>query len=212
MHLTSRLAQSLDEAAAVGAVLGDDHPLARASRRLGVLREQCLVVAALLVVSVGAMVEGVSGALPVVVSAGVVGAVLACAVATLAACKRERVLDLIVAGRGDLPIGGLERERRRLLDRRHRRALACSVDELRRRAEHPPHGLPSARPLFRVHVVRAVAPELADIASLLRSESPALRGIAITERLLSDGCSPLYGDDAEQLRRELHRIRFLLGS
>jgi hypothetical protein len=43
----------------------------------------------------------------------------------------------------------------------------------------------------------------------LRSEDPGLRGIAKAERLLGDGCSALYGHDAEALR-ELHRIRFLL--
>jgi hypothetical protein len=44
----------------------------------------------------------------------------------------------------------------------------------------------------------------------LRSEDPGLRGIAKAERLLGDGCSALYGHDAEALREELHRIRFLL--
>jgi hypothetical protein len=32
----------------------------------------------------------------------------------------------------------------------------------------------------------------------------------MTQRLLFDGTSPLYGEDVRLLREELHRIRFLL--
>jgi hypothetical protein len=78
MHLTSRPLRLLDEAVAVGSALGDEHPLSRVLRRLGVLREQSLVVAGVLLVSIGALVEGVSGALPVVVAASAVLALLVC--------------------------------------------------------------------------------------------------------------------------------------
>jgi hypothetical protein len=40
---------------------------------------------------------------------------------------------------------------------------------------------------------------------------PRVRGVALCERLLSDGVSsPLYRNDGEALRRELGRIRFAL--
>ena len=40
-----------------------------------------------------------------------------------------------------------------------------------------------------------------------------MRGVALTSRLLTDGgTSPLFGTDAELLREELTRIRFLLAA
>jgi hypothetical protein len=210
MHLASRLARSHDEAAAVGAVLGDDHPLACVLRRLDIARERLLVVAALLLVSVVATVEGVPRALPVTVAAAVVGAILGCAVTTLAATKRELACDLIADGRRHLPFDVVERQRQHLLDPSHRCALARWLESLRDDAEHPALGFPAVRPIFSVRVVRTVAPELSEIARLLRSESPGLRGIARMDRLLRDGSSALYGYDAERLRQELRQIRFLL--
>src|SRR5215211_4132788 len=88
-------------------------------------------------------------------------------------------------------------------------ALARWLDQTRAEAYRPVHGQ-SARPLFCPRVVRAVASDMADIAALLRSEDSELRGIAQVERLLGDGGSALYGHDADALREELHRIRFLL--
>jgi hypothetical protein len=62
-----------------------------------------------------------------------------------------------------------------------------------------------------VAVVAAVTGELGEIARLLRSGEAAVRGVAMLERLLTDGASALYGEDVRTLREELHRIRFILG-
>jgi len=50
-------------------------------------------------------------------------------------------------------------------------------------------------------------------AALLRDRRPhRAQGVARARRLVTDGTSPLYRDDAEALRWELRRIRLLLTS
>ena len=66
-------------------------------------------------------------------------------------------------------------------------------------------------PLYCARVVRAVSPELADVARLVR-EGGGLRGLAGAQLLVTDGLSPLYGHVELTLRQELGRIRFLLAS
>jgi hypothetical protein len=119
------------------------------------------------------------------------------------------VLDLIVEGRGDLPLHDVARERRCLLDRGHQHQLAGWLDGIRREAEEPVR-IGRTRPIFSVRVILAVAPDLATVAAQLRSADSSLRGVAAAERLLSDGTSSLYGQDENLLSEELHRIRYLL--
>jgi hypothetical protein len=52
--------------------------------------------------------------------------------------------------------------------------------------------------------------ELAATAELIRAESAGLAGLALAERLITDGTSALYGDDPRLLRDELARLRFHL--
>ena len=173
MHLTTRPAHPLDTAVwSAAAVLGDEHPLSRVLDRLRARQEQSLAVAAVPVASVGAMVTGVSRAVAAVVAAAVVEVALACGVALLPRSRQERVLQLIIDGRGDFPLDAVERERRRLLEREHRHALARWLDETRAEAALPVHRQPVRR-LFSPSVVRAVASDLGDIATLLRSEASA---------------------------------------
>jgi hypothetical protein len=68
----------------------------------------------------------------------------------------------------------------------------------------------SVRPLFDVGTVAAVAEDLRAIVALLHAGVPQARGIALAERLLTEGVSPLYGYDALALRDELRRVRYLL--
>jgi hypothetical protein len=192
------------------ALLGADHPLVRVLQRRKVLLERSLVVATILAASIVAFADGVSAALAFVLATAIVESVLVCDAAVLSCSKRDRVLELIVQGRGDLPLPAIACERRRLLDRGHQRHLAGWLDGIRDQAEHPIRA-PRARPMFSVRVIVAVAPELATIAAQLRSEVAAgLRGIAATERLLVDGTSSLYGQDETRLCEDLHRIRYLL--
>ncbi len=191
------------------ALLGADHPLARALERRRRLFEQSLVVAAVLSASIVALADGLAAALAFVAAAAIVEVALVCSVAMLSCSKRAHVLDLIVEGRGDLPLHDLARERRCLLDRRHQHRLADWLDGIRREAQEPVRA-GRARPIFSVRVIVAVAPDLATLAAQLRSADTNLRGVAAAERLLIDGTSSLYGQDENLLAEELHRIHYLL--
>jgi hypothetical protein len=49
------------------------------------------------------------------------------------------------------------------------------------------------------------------IAKALRGDRVGVQGVALTVRLLTDGCqSPLYANELGPLREELNRIRYLL--
>ena len=48
------------------------------------------------------------------------------------------------------------------------------------------------------------------VARLVRGEQAQLPGVAMTEQLLTNGCSPLYGEDLGLLLQELRCARFLL--
>lgn len=80
---------------------------------------------------------------------------------------------------------------------------------MRNEAGHPLAPVGREQPLYSAHAIRAVAPELTTIATLLRSEHaarPAPRP--------PPGCSstdmPLYQPDVERRRGELPRIRYVL--
>jgi hypothetical protein len=145
----------------------------------------------------------------VTASAAVVLLALGVAAALLRQRRRDDVLALIAAGREELPLVPVQRERRRLLDGRTRSRLAASLERLVQEARAT-----SLRPvplLFDRRVVGAVAGELLGLARLLRCEPSNARGVALVWWLISDGTgSPLYGSDLADLRRELGRIRFLL--
>jgi hypothetical protein len=66
------------------------------------------------------------------------------------------------------------------------------------------------RPLFDAGVVVAVAPDIRAVIVLLHAEEAPARGVAFVERLVTDARSPLYGNQVETLREELHRVRIYL--
>ena len=127
----------------------------------------------------------------------------------VAGTRRRRAVELIAQGRGALPLQPVVRERQRLLDPVHRERLARSLDVIRTEAGRPPGKCHRIRPLYSVRVVRAVSSELGQAAELVRNGG-GLCGLARAEQLVTDGHSPLYGDDEVALRHELDRIHFLL--
>jgi hypothetical protein len=197
--------------ASADALLGADHPLARVLDRISAVREQAIVVAVLIAASIVTLAAGVPAA-PALIAATAVETALLGALAVLTSTRRERVLELIIEGHGLLPLAPVAREVQRLADGTHRKQLAQSLDQLRQEAEHPVSRPPSARPLFNRRVLDSVAPALRTVSVLLRSEFVDVRGVALTERLLTAGDSPLYGRDVDRLRQELGRVQFLLGA
>jgi hypothetical protein len=212
MDLTSNLSNSLSQRSSARAFLGSDHPLTRVLEWLGTLLAHSLLVGLLLSASVAELVRGAPWALQVAVAAAIVEAALACVALLLGRHKRKLVLDLIIGGRGDLPFVAVKRQRRRLLDPRIRAKLAARIEGVIKeaRATAPKPHLPRAA--APIHVAAASWPvgELRAIAGLLRRSPKDPSGVALTERLLMDGRSALYGRDVTALREEVNRVRFLL--
>ena len=191
------------------ALLGVGHPLVRLLARFETVYEQLVwvtvVQAAGLVFFAGELVFGLWLALAaVVVEVG-----LGLRLAVLRGARRELGLELIVASEATPRLACIERLGRELLDRRRRELLASSIDEMVQRAVRPGALFDVAGPLADVRVIRAAAPELGQVAALLRAD-PAVRGVALVEWLLTSPATPLYGSEVEPLRQELRRARFLL--
>ena len=189
------------------AVLGSDHPLARATEALDGVVRQSLAVAAVLVGSGIDLMDGRAWAATLAASATIVLLILTAVAAACKQTQRDRALALILEGRESVPVAAVQRQRRRLLDPRTRTTLARNLAEIIDQAS-PCRGLRACRicPLFERAVVRAVADDLRAIIRLLGSEQAPVRGVALVEHLLTDAFSPLYGNQAEPLREELHRI------
>ena len=192
-------------------VLGQDHPLTRATSRLSVAVEQCFTVSGLLAVGVYGLIDGLSIGLPLAVAAATVLIALLGRVGALNQSRKHRAVDLIADGRGSLPLEAVVRERRRLLDPSDRERMARTLDVIRAEVACPGAARHRVQPLYNVSVVRGVASELGELATLVR-EGGGLRGLARAEQLVTDGRSPLYGESEVVLHQELGRIRFLLAS
>jgi hypothetical protein len=200
------------ETESAAAVLGADHPLVRALRRLATMSEQAAVVAGVSAAAAAGVLAGVPGTPAVAIAAIVVATGLVWARLQLRATMRGLAIDLILGGRGDVAVKAVARERARLSDPAHRHALAGWLDEVRREAEDPRRRVGAVRPLFSARVVAQAAPELAELAERLPEGEVSVRAMAMTEQLLSRAAtSPLYGHDPDALRWQLRRIRLTLG-
>lgn len=190
------------------ASLGAGHPLVVVLGRVEGVFEQMVLVTG--VQAAGVLMFSGRLRLSLLIAAAVVQLALLSVLAALRLRRGELCLELIVAGRATLPLACIGRVRGRLLDPNTREQLAKSLDEVVELAalRRPRPGAP--RPLCDVRVIRAVAPELSQIASLLRGAQPSVRGVALVEWLLSSAGTPLYGASAEALRQELGRARYLL--
>ena len=191
------------------AVLGSDHPLARATEALDSVVRQSLAVAAVLVGSSIDLMAGRAWASTLAASATIVLLILTAVGAACKQTQRDRALH---------SRGARERPSRRRPapaptppDPRTRTTLARNLAALIEQSSAR-RGLPACRiaPLFERAVIRAVADDLRAIIRLLGCDHAPVRGVALVEHLLTDAFSPLYGTQVEPLRDELHRIGHLL--
>jgi hypothetical protein len=188
------------------AVLGADHPFARALDLVGVLRRQIAVTTlALVAVAVGLLVR-IDWALPALTIGLVVELVLALGLAIAVSDARERVRDLVIQG-AEVDVPAVARERRRLQSKRQRYALARSLEDLVRSSEQLDHDAGRLHQIYDPLMIRRVGSQLLALASDLRSASLGVRGVARVERLLTSGSSPVFGNQLDELRAELLRIR-----
>jgi hypothetical protein len=165
----------------------------------------------LLLASIAAQIVGFGEALTFVIGSAVVLLVLCALAGEQWDRRRFAARQLVLDGRESLPLGPVQRERRRLLEARTRHYVARSFERVLQHVTRRPAPVPpSVRPLFDVGTVASVAEDLREIVKLLHTGVPHARGVALAERLLTEGVSPLYGYDAIALRDELRRVRYLL--
>ena len=196
---------------AAAALLGEGHPLVAVLGRIEMLGDQLVVVAAAHAAGLALWsLQGPPG-MAVVFGAVAFEVVLGCRLFLLEQSRRQECVTLIAAGREDLPLDAVARERGRLARPRNRVRLARTIEELARPQPFGAHPL-SARPPLDARVVGPVRPQLHELAQQLPRDDVSIRGVALLELLISSPMSALYGAEPEQLKREVGRVRYLLMS
>jgi hypothetical protein len=111
---------------------------------------------------------------------------------------RRGALDRsLAAGEDPAASPELARRARQLTSRRTRSGLATSIRNLLEVAEERPRGFTSAVPIQRRDVLRE-RQMLLQLAAALESEDELEpRGLALVDRLLIDGGSPVYVDGSD---------------
>jgi hypothetical protein len=111
---------------------------------------------------------------------------------------RRGSLDRSLAA-GEDPAGSpdLARRARQLTSRRTRATLAASIRDLLDAAEEPPRVFSSPVPIQRHEILRERQMLLQVAAALDSEDELEPRGIALVDRLLIDGGSPVYMNGSE---------------
>jgi hypothetical protein len=192
-HQTTRASDALDDA----------HPLAESLEEVRTLRRQTLVSVGVLIACTARLATHGRWAAALTLAAALVAAV--CAARLLAALQAHArlVLDLLADGRDAPALREVVRLRDRLAGRSRRAELADTLDAI---ATAPDRGAA----LVNLRVAHEAAQDLHATARALRGGAPGLRGVALVERLVGDGCSALYGTSADTLSYELRRARYHL--
>jgi hypothetical protein len=193
-------------------LLGDEHPLVLAVEDHRRAVERLLAVLGLLLAAAVATLAGLGWGIWVVGSAAAVALVAAASLWARTTARNAEVLALIVRGGGAIPVPVVRRARERLLSADRRAGLARALELVSGRpvCDWEPAIHPASPVLSGRAAASAAASELAAIAEQIRADDAGLAGLALAERLVTDGTSALYGDDVPLLRDELARLRFLL--
>jgi hypothetical protein len=198
------------ECQTAAALLGLSHPLVGLLYACHTTADEIVVVAAVQAAAAVLLWAGASFALALEVAAAVVQLALGLRFGLVRMYRHELCRDLVIGGREQLPLAAVGCELRRLRDPRRRAWLAGAVERLADSADprRPEIGL--GPPLHNRRVLAAVQPQLRDLAQSLQAGGGGLRGVAMLDRLITSGTSPLYGSRVGPLRDELGRIRYLL--
>jgi hypothetical protein len=192
--------------------LGERHPLVRALADVDAAARQLAAVAAALGAGLLGTAAGASWGPAVTVAAGLVAVVITCRVLLAHDTARRRACDVLIEGDAGVAVPVVQEQRRRLLDRDHRERLATSYEELAIVLGRSRGRLTQVVPATTTELPETIAPQLQAVADALRDDRVAPGGVALAERLLTDGTSVLYGSDAQRLRRELVRTRWHLAT
>jgi hypothetical protein len=192
-------------------LLGASHPLVAVLYACQTTLEAGVAAAAVQATAVGLWWAGVSFGRALSIGAGIVQLVVGLRWTSLRLERRDRCRDLLIGGHEHLPLEAVAHERRRLLNRGYQQQLARSLDEFARLATAAHSGGSGcARPLCSRRVLAVAQPQLKEVAGLLRANGTNLRGVALLDRLITCGSSPLYGEQPGALCEELARARYLL--
>lgn len=195
---------------AAAAVLGAGHPLVGVLYACGATIESVAAVGAIQVGALALWWVNASYARALTVGAALVQLALGLRWATLRVQRRDLCLELLVTGGEYLALAELARERGRLGNRHRQAQLATSLEQLAADATRKRSRCERHRPIYSRRVLAAVEPELCQIVARLRAGDPDVRGVALIDRLVTSGTSPLYGEQPGALHEELARGRYLL--
>jgi hypothetical protein len=114
--------------------------------------------------------------------------------------RRERLDRMLIEGADPVATDELTLRAYQLSRPSHRCALAASVDDAVRSAAARSRRSPAAPPLAREGIGLASS-ALAELSRALREEPVvAARGVALAQRVLTDGAGPLYVESGDALR------------
>jgi hypothetical protein len=127
--------------------------------------------------------------------------------------QRGALSRRLAAGENPASSPELERRAEQLLSARNRRVLAQCVERVIEAAEERPHPDSSVVPIRRAAIL-SERQALLSLARELRDSDQrvSVRGVALVERLLTDGTSPFYVEGEESLDRvvrQAHSALFL---
>jgi hypothetical protein len=142
---------------------GPGHALTRVQQRISVRAEQAAVVAA----SLAALAVAVTAALAATVACAAAELAVAMSLAILLGDRRDGARDLIIAGRADLPLPAVQRERARLTAPRPPRRAGPIAARPDRRGPTPPRPPARRPPAVRAARARRARRRLHATASLV---------------------------------------------
>jgi hypothetical protein len=193
------------------ALLGIDHPLARAIDDCQSTKRQCVAVAAITVGCIRPLVEGHTWAVSLTAAATITLAVLTLVLAGRYQAIRDRAIELIAHGQDTVDVEAIQKQRRRLLRQRTQASLAHCLDDMVRQARRPgSRQMQPAPSLFDYRVIQTVSGDLQTIAVLLRDGRADAPELARLEWLVTHAESALYGHEVPRLRLELQQLGRLL--
>ena len=193
------------------AVLGDNHPVTRASRLRHLLAGQLTVTSGLLAAATADVVTAGSAAAGLFSAAAVAELWFACGFAFASSRLHEHSRDVIADSDLRPAAAEIDAEHARLGSPRHRQQLARTLERALFAAEHWHELSITSRPPPTVRQLRACSGAAREVIELVRNPGTPVRGVALLDRLVCGGFSSvLYDGSPETLARELGRIRFLL--
>ena len=192
-------------------VLGPNHPLTRSTELVHTLAVQAIATAPIAAIGAIAAADRQPWAATLLAVAVFVELIVLAILALSCELRRERVLRMIASNSEPLPLAEVGREERRLMNAGHRSALADRLERALDQARRWHQITVASRPPEGVKLLSAFASEVEEIADLLRTSVPNVRGVAVLKLCLIGGYgSALYAGDSEELQQQLWRMRYLL--